>query len=536
MSSGFKTRRRTFLGGLGASMALSALPLPAFAQGAGSRTLRFIPQADVTVVDPLSTTAYSTRNHAHLCWDTLYGIDDGFVPQPQLAEGHRIEDDGKRWIITLRDGPTFHDGEKVLSRDAVASIRRWMLKDTHGQTLANYLDEIRVIDDRNFELRLKRPFGSLLTGLAKASAYPCFIFPERFAEIDPAKGFTEVVGSGPYRFMADERMVGSKVVYQRYDNYVPTPVGTPSMIAGPKLAHFERVEWNIIPDTATASAAMLAGEQDWFEIVPSDLEELLATSPDLAVDLIDEGGYYAGIRLNHKQAPFDDPAVRRALFPAIQQSDFMQAVAGSNNANWRDGVGYFPVSSPYASDAGMEKLTSPRDLEAAKAALAAAGAAGAKVTLLHPTDVPPQHAVMSVLVDVLGKIGLTVNDVNLDFGSLVQRRANPGDPEQGGWNVIATLFGGADFATPASNLMLRGNGDNAWFGWPTSPKLEELRNAWFEAEDMDKQKEYARQMQLQAFEEVPYIPIGQFFQRSAYRKELQGVRRGMVSPLNVQRG
>src|ERR1700760_4397500 len=106
-------------------LATSAVTLarPAIAWAA-SDTLRFIPQADLTILDPLATTAYVTRNHGHLCWDTLYGVDENFVPSPQLAEGHVVEDDGKRWLMTLRDGPTFHDGTKIRAADAVASIKR----------------------------------------------------------------------------------------------------------------------------------------------------------------------------------------------------------------------------------------------------------------------------------------------------------------------------------------------------------------------------------------------------------------------------
>jgi peptide/nickel transport system substrate-binding protein len=135
------------------------------------------------------------------------------VPSPQLAGGHVVEDDGKRWTFTLRDGPVFHDGEPIRSRDAVASIRRWLRRDTHGQILSQRLDDIRALDDRRFELRLSRPFGPRLDALAKPWSYPCFIYPERFAVIDPAHPLTEVVGSGPYRFVAAERVSGARVVY-----------------------------------------------------------------------------------------------------------------------------------------------------------------------------------------------------------------------------------------------------------------------------------------------------------------------------------
>ena len=525
-------RRRAVLGaGLAAAAGMAA---PALAQETRATTLRFIPQSDLTILDPLNTTAYPTRNHAHLCWDTLYGIDDGFVPYPQLAAGHVVEDEGRRWVFTLRDGPTFHDGEKILARDAVASVQRWMLRDTQGQSLAARLDELRALDDRRFEFRLKRAFPSLLDGLAKASAYPCFIFPERFARQDPSKALTEVVGSGPYRFVASERVPGALAVYQKFDAYVPTPVGPVAMIAGPKLANFARVEWKVIPDGATATAALQSGEADWLEIVPNDLEPLISRAHGLTLAKIDQGGLYAALRLNQLLPPFNDPAVRRALLPAIDQASFMQAVAGDDRSAWRQGVGYFPVASPFASDAGMAALTGPRDVAAARAAVAAAGQGGAAVTALHATDVPQQNSAMAVAVDVLQKAGFKVDDFSLDFGTLVQRRMNKAAPDHGGWNALIALFGGSDITTPANNFLLRGNGQDAWFGWPSSPQLEALRESWLDAPDLAAQKRIAAAIQARAFADVPYIPLGQFFYSTAYRVGLTDIRRGMVLALNAR--
>ena len=525
------TTRRTIL-----AVAATALARPALAQGASSSTLRFIPQADVTVLDPLGTTAYPTRNHGHMCWDTLYGIDVDFRPQPQLADGHVVADDGKRWTFTLRDGPTFHDGEKIRAQDAVASIKRWLPKDTHGQTLLARLDELRALDDRRFEIRLKRPFGLMLDALGKASSYPCFIYPQRFAEIDPAKPFTEVVGSGPYRFVADERVSGAQVVYRRFDQYVPTPVGAPSMIAGPKLANFERVEWKVIPDPATSAAAMQAGEMDWWEVVDPDLNQLLARARNITLDRIDAGGTYASLRFNQLNPPFDDPMARRALFPIVSQADFMQSVAGDKRNMWKDGIGYFPAASPLASDAGMGALTGPRDPAKTNAAIAAAGHAGAKVVALHATDVSNQKALMSVGVDTLQRAGFMVDDATSDWGTLLQRRGNRKPIADGGWNALIVLLSGTELMTPAGHLLLRGNGDGAWFGWPTAPKLEALRDAWFDAPDLESQKRIGRDIQVQAFEDVPYIPLGQYFVDSGYQKGLVDIRRGMPLPLNVRRG
>ncbi len=496
--------------------------------------LRFIPQADVTILDPLATTAYPTRNHGHMCWDTLYAHDENFVPQPQLAEGHVVEDDGRRWTFTLREGVLFHDGEKIRARDAVASIKRWLARDTHGQTLSKRLDDIRVVDDRRFEMRLNRPFGLMLDALGKVSGYPCFIYPERFATTDPAQPFKEVVGSGPYRFAADERVPGERTVYTRFDKYIPTPVGTPSMLAGPKLAHFERVEWRVINDPGTASAAMQAGEADWWEVVPPDLNEVVGRSRNIALERLDRGGFYVSLRFNQLTGPFDDVAVRRALLKAVSQEDFMAAVAGDEK-NWRAGVGAFPVDSPLANDEGLAALTGPRDIAGAKAAIAAAGKAGAKTVALHATDIANQHALMSVGVDLLRQVGLGVEDAVSDWGTLLQRRSNRRPLDQGGWSALIVLLSGTELNTPAGHLLLRGNGADAWFGWPTAPKLEALRDAWFDAPDLESQKKLARQIQAQVFEDVPYIPLGQYFMNSALQKNLAEFRRGFPLPINVRR-
>jgi peptide/nickel transport system substrate-binding protein len=533
--SRLNTTRRALLGGAGA-LALGSLARPAFAQKARASTLRYIPQADVTILDPLLTTAYPTRNHGHMCWDTLYGVDAGFVPRPQLAESHTIEDDGRRWTFVMRDGPVFHDGERILARDAVASIQRWMLRDTHGQSLAQRLDAIEVLDDRRFVIRLKRPFAALLDGLAKSSSYPCFVYPERFARIDPLRGFTEVVGSGPYRFLAQERVSGAQVVYERFDRYVPTPTGVPSLIAGPKIAGFARQEWKVITDGATAAAAIQTGELDWWEAVANDYEALLRKARSLTVERVDQGGVYAALRFNQLNPPFDDPAVRRSLLPGINQADFMQSVAGDDPSAWREGVGFFPVASPFASDAALSALKGPRDLPAAKAALAATGRAGSPVLALHATDIVTQSNIMAVAIDVMGKVGFKVDGAAMDFGTLVQRRTSKSPPSQGGWNVLIALFGGVDLMTPLSNLLLRSNGQNAWFGWPASPQIEQLREDWLDAPDLARQQQIARDLQARAFEDLPYIPLGQYFSSTGYRSELRRVRDGMVLPLNVTRG
>ena len=220
---------------LGTAAAVAAVPrAPALAQGAAARTLRVIPQANLTSLDPVWTTAVVTRNSAHLLFETLYGRDERLEPKPQMLEGHLAEDGARRWTMRLREGLRFHDGEPVLARDCVASLRRWMVRDPVGQTIAARLDELEAPDDRTLLWRLRKPFASLPYALAKTQPSPV-VMPERLARTDPHRQVPEVVGSGPFRWVADEYLPGSRAVYARFDRYRPRSE-TPEWTAGGKVA------------------------------------------------------------------------------------------------------------------------------------------------------------------------------------------------------------------------------------------------------------------------------------------------------------
>lgn len=524
-------KRRTFLGA-GASATLAR---PALVRAETQSVLRFIPQADVTVLDPVWSSVYVTRNHGYLVFDTLYGQDSHFRVRPQMVAGHTTEQDGRLWRLTLRDGLRFHDNTPVLARDCVASILRWSKRDAFGQTLMLMTDELSAPDDRTIQFRLKQPFPLLPEALGKIGINMLPIMPERLAKTDPFKQVTEMVGSGPFRFLADERVVGSRVVYERFAGYRPCEDGTPDWTAGPKQVHFDRVVWNVIPDGATAAAAMQRGEADWWEQPLFDLLPLMKRAPDLKTFVVEVTGNIGLLRMNQLFPPFDNPAIRRALLMALDQSEFMAAVVGDTPGASRTGIGYFAPGTPMASDAGLAVLSKPRDVAGAKRAIEAAGYKGEKVVVMTPSDYPRIDALCNVAADMFRHCGLNVDLQAMDWGSVIRRRASKAPPDKGGWNVFITTFTGADMSSPASNLALRGNGGSAWFGWPDAPKLEQLRDQWLAATDPAEQKRIAASIQAQAFVDVPFLPLGQFFQPTTQNRSLTGGLTGMPLFWNIRR-
>ncbi|MCK8786619.1 ABC transporter substrate-binding protein [Roseomonas sp. NAR14] len=528
-------RRRSVLGGLAATP-LAAMPgTPALAQGAAARTLRVVPQANLTSLDPVWTTAVVTRVHAYMVYDQLVAMDEGFTPRPQMVEGWTTEDDGKRWVFTLREGLRFHDGEKVLARDCVASIRRWWVRDTVAQLLAARTDSLTALDDRRFELRLKLPFPTLLAALGKASPSPLFIMPARLAATDPFQQVADPTGSGPFRFLRDEWNPGSRAVWARFDGYVPRqePV---SGTAGGKQARVSRVEWSIQTDPATAANALIAGEQDYWEYPLHDLLPLLRGSRGVVVAQRLSQGTYGCLRMNHIQPPFDDPAVRRALAMAVDQRDYLRAVAGDEPGGWEVCEGFYTCHSPLATEAGNAILRT-RSVERGRAALARTGYRGEKVVLMAPADYPQINALSLVTADLLQRLGFNLELVSTDWGTVIQRRVSREPVERGGWSVIHTTWAGSDVLNPAIHQYVRANGRNAWFGWPDDPTIERLRSEWFDAPDAAAQKQLAEAIQLRAFEVLPYVPLGFYWQPSAWRQNVTGTFRAPITAYwNVGKG
>ncbi len=308
-----------------------------------------------------------------------------------------------------------------------------------------------------------------------------------------------------------------------------------SFTAGPKRVFVDRVEWHVIPDPSTAAAAMRTGERDWWESPGFDLPRMLSKVPRLTIAPPDPMGYISGIRFNHTQPPFNNPALRRAILGAVSQEDYMTALAGTDPVNWNAGLGVFCPGSLMASVEGMEALTGPRDLAAVKRAVAASGYGGERAVVLVPSDFPSLKALGDVGVDMLRRAGINVDAKYTDWGSTVQLLAKTGPVEEGDWSAFHTNWSGLDQFDPAIPVWIRGNGKAASRGWPDSPRLEALRDSWLFAEDVEARTRSAAEIQRQVFVDVPYIPVGRFLPRTVHQKSVTEMLSGYALFWNLKK-
>ena len=508
--------RRTFLASSIVATALAHAPR-AHAQKRGGM-LRFVPHADLKILDPIWTTAYITRNHGYMIYDTLFATDGNLKIQPQMVDKWSVSANKMRWSFTLRDGLKFHDGQPVTAEDCVVSIKRWGARDTIGRLLMASVGKLAPVDRKTFSLDLEQPFGLVLEAIGKPSSNVPFIMPARLAATDPNEQVKESIGSGPYRFVKDEWQPGNRVVYARNSDYAPRQEA-PSGAAGAKRVLVDRVEWRYIPDPATAGAALEAGEVDYWENIPLDFAPRLERNANVVVFVTDPRGSQGCLRPNHLHPPFNNKKARQALLYMVDQKTYLDAVIG-NAKYFRTCPSIFMCGgTPFESSVAAPKP----DLERARQLLKESGYDGRPVVVLDPTDSPYAHAPALVTADLLRQIGANIDLQAMDWSTMVARRANKSPVGQGGWNVFHTWATGLDVVTPAVNAWIGGAGEKAWFGWPTNEAMEKLRAEFTRQPDPVKQKQLTDQIQQLSYEEVPYVPWGQFVVPNAFRKNVQGV-------------
>jgi peptide/nickel transport system substrate-binding protein len=520
--------RRTLLkvaAGAGTLAMSQKLAAPALAQGAAARTLRFVPQSDLANFDPIWGTQYVVRNASALVWDTLYGVDENLQPQRQMVESEEVSADGLTWTFKLRPGLKFHDGEKVLAKDVVASLNRWAARDQMGLLLKATQQDLTAVDDRTVRWVLKKPFPKMLLALGKVSTQVACIMPERIAKTDPFKQITEYVGSGPMLFVRNEWVSGDRAVFEKFADYVPRQEPG-SWLAGGKRILVDRIEWKVMPDPGTAAAALQNGEIDWWENPISDLVPLLRKNRNVMLDIADPLGNIGSFRMNHLYPPFNDVRARRAVLMAMSQEDYMRAIVGDDNNLWKALPGFFTPGTALYTEEGGDILKGRRNLDGAKKLLAQSGYAGQPVTCLVAQDQPITKAQGDVTADLLKRLGMNVDFAAIDWGTVGARRAQKTPPGQGGWQMFHTWHAGADCINPAVAIGTRANGDKAWFGWPDVPEVEAQIAAWYDAKTLDEEKAAIRRLNKAALDNVVYAPTGFFLGYQAWRKNVSGVVKG----------
>ena len=517
---------------IGSNITLSVLTLSAALTSqamAASKTITAVMHSDLRVLDPGLTTAYITRDHGYMVYDTLLATDSSFKIQPQMAEW-KVSDDKLTYTFMLRDGLKWHDGAPVTAEDCVASLKRWAKNDGMGQKLMDFTASLEATDTKTVTLKLKEPYGLVLESIGKPSSLVPFMMPKRLAETPAGKAITEQVGSGPFKFVQAEFQPGVKAVYEKNADYVPRKEA-PSWTSGGKVVKVDRVQWLTMPDAQTAVNALQSGDIDFMENPSFDLLPVLERNKDLKIQALNQLGFQTFGRMNFLHPPFDNVKVRRAAFLAMNQKNVLDALVGDPKYYTICGA-VFICDTPLATDVGSESLVKGNGMAEAKKLLAESGYDGTPVVVMAPGDVVALKAQPIVAAQLLREAGFKVDVQATDWQTVVTRRASQKPPKEGGWNMFFTNWVGADAMNPIVNVSISGKGKNGgWFGWPEDARMEAMRDAFARSSSTEEQKKIATDIQKEVYDQVIYIPLGQFRVISAWRKSLSGVLDGPAIPV-----
>ena len=509
---------------------LLAFSVSAWAEVPG-KVLRVVPHSNLTIIDPIWTTAVISQEHGYMIYDVLFAPDAHGAIKPQMVGRYEVSKDGRSWTFWLRDGLEFHDGQPVKSEDVIASLRRWSQRDTMGQRLLSLAESLEVIDARSFRIRLKTPYGSMLETLGKASNAP-FVMPKRVAETPSDKQLDDTTGSGPFIFKRDEWKPGETVVYVKNPKYRPRAEPSDGL-AGGKVVKVDRVEWVIIKDAQTQINALVAGEVDVVEAPAYESYAALKANQDVEFEK-DPVRRQSIVRFNHLQPPFDNPKVRQAAMTALDQTALQRTQVGVPEL-YSTCYSVYTCGSPYVTTKGMEQLARG-DTKRARELLKASGYDGTPVVVMQPSDQTALGKFPMMAAQLLRQAGFKVDVQSMDWQTLVSRRAKKDPPAKGGWNLFITDFTQLDLSNPLSHLLVGAACEKAWFGWPCDAEVERLRDGFAQCQNSSECKSLAEQVQVRAMEVGTYLPIGEHVTPKVSRRNVKGLIDGFYMVLwNVEK-
>ena len=506
---------------------LAALLLAAPVAAQPTKVLRYTPSSDLATLDAMITTATTVGQHGSMVYDTLFSLDENRVPRPQMVGEETVSPDRLTYRFTLRPNLRFHDGAAVTSSDVVASITRWMVRDTLGQILKSHLASFTVDGPNTVVLTLKTPFPFVELALGSITGSQPLIMRAQDAATDPFKPVTTAIGSGPFRFLPDQYVLGVGAAWEKNRDYVPR-AEPPSGHAGGKVVHLDSVELKAIPDAATRANAIIKGEIDFIDQLPADMVTLLQRERNIVVSKLSPLASVSYLRPNHLFPPFNNIKARQALALSVNQPDYM---AGYGTAEWWKPAcfSFFGCDTANGTEAGSEPYRG-QNLERARALLRESGYNGEPIILVGTTELPAQQALAEVAADVLTRIGAKVDLQLMDFASLQARRLSKSPPGKGGWNLTASALAGSGMWTPLTNVTINTSCDQKnYFGWPCDETVEKLRAEYAAELDETKRRAKLEELSRALWAALPIIPTGTYYSPYAWRKEITGLI--LASPL-----
>ncbi|MCH6265403.1 ABC transporter substrate-binding protein [Neobacillus citreus] len=457
--------------------------------------------AQPPTLDPQISTTTATKEIARHIFETLLVLNPDYEVQPMLAESYKVSEDGLTYTFKLRQGIKFHNGKEMTAEDVVASMNRWLTKSTRA---ANAIGkgQFEEVDKYTVQLKIEKPTIGVLDVIASTNQFAA-IMPKEIIDNAPKDGITDIVGTGPFKFV--EWKPDQYIKVAKYDDY--KPVDAPSNgLAGKKEALVDNIIFEVVSDSSTRLGGITTGQYQIAYQIPSDNYEQISSSPDTKPIL----NLYGGLTFvfNKKQGPFTDEKLRQAVNTGINNEDVLIGAYGNKKFYRLDNGLMYKDQKKWYTDAGKQYYNQ-NDKVKAKQLVSESGYKGEEVRILTTRDYEYNYNSAVVMKEELEKIGIKVKLDVVDWATLTSKRNDPA-----AWDAFITGF--SPVSLPTQTLPL----DPNYPGWPADEKLqqftEQIRTA---ASDKDA---YAKWEEMQEYawkEYVPYVKIGDYYTFHVYRNE-----------------
>ena len=483
------------------------------------KILKIVPHANLTILDPMWTSIYITRNHGYLIYDTLFSLDINGIPQPQMIKDYKVSEDKLHWNFTLRDDLKWHDGKPVTSEDCIASLKRWSVNSGQGQELFKNISIIKEVDDKSFSVDLKLPYANVLKSLATISPYVPFMMPKRVADTDPKKQITDYTGSGPFIFQKDLFLPGKKSIYIKNYNYVPRAEPS-SYAAGNKEAKVDEIDWISYDKPSEEIDALAKGDVDYLESPEPKLLETIRSNSNIIITTTLNEGFVGIIRFNANSSPFNNLAVRRAVSSIIEPSIYMTNAFGLEK-NWHICRDNYPCTYNGSLERQDFQIDEKRISEA-KRIISDSGYKNEPIVLLDAIDIPVISSFTDTTAQTLRRLGMNIIIKKTTWSDMALSRIIQGRNSNNNWDIFHTFWASSDMQSPES-IIFSTDKNNGWFGWPSNPAVEAMRDLYPFVKDKKNETELLEKIKEITKYEANFIPIGQFVLPVAYRKNVRGI-------------
>lgn len=458
--------------------------------------------AQPPTLDPLMTTANSSRDIARNFLEPLLTMDNEGEVHPVLAEDYEISDDGMQLTITLREGVSFHDGSTMEAEDVVASLERWIDVTNVGQ---NYFSEATVdsLEEGAVTLSFPEQMWAAPLLLADQSQMP-FIMPADVVEAAPAEGVQEPVGTGPYEFT--EWITDQHVRIDRFEDYAP-PSGMSTGDAGPREAGVETIYYHFISDPSTRLTGIQTGEYDAAD-VPWDNAEILQDENDVNLTIGDYGLSFA--IFNKSEGIMADPNMRRAVLAAIEPEQNMQSAFSSDEFYGLEGA-LAPEGTAWHVDSTADELRLGQDLDEAEELLEAADYDGEEIRILTTREYDHTYNAAVVLQEQLEQAGMNTDLNVMDWATYLEYREDPAN-----WDIANTNDQWR--AIPATWSFLL----PTYAGWTESEEIDEAIQGLVYSADEEDALSAMEELQQATDEYLPIAIFGNLRPVMAVRSDFEG--------------